>query len=216
MTIDTLKRQYRHLKRHNFPYFDTMQLAYAYAFRPANTFISSRVRFKNKGKLTTRGAFYFGIICNKLGSHIMDRGHLVISKSGTMNCGKKVKISCGCKIHVNGSLTIGDNSYIMPHNLIVANSAITIGSNCAISWNCQIMDNDGHVFSINGVERESVLPIVIGNKVWIGNNTIIKKGVTIGDGAVVASGSVVTKDVPPGVVVAGMPAKTIRENIEWK
>lgn len=56
----------------------------------------------------------------------------------------------------------------------------------------------------------------IGNKVWIATNAIILPGVTIGDGAIIAAGAVVTKDVPSRSMVAGVPAKVIKENVEWK
>ena len=59
-------------------------------------------------------------------------------------------------------------------------------------------------------------PIVIGNHVWIGRRAMIMKGVTIGDGAVVAAGAIVTKDVPPNCVVAGVPARVVKENIFWE
>ena len=49
-------------------------------------------------------------------------------------------------------------------------------------------------------------PVVIGDNVWIGANVTILPGVTIGDYVVVAAGAVVTKDVPSGVLVAGVPA----------
>ena len=56
----------------------------------------------------------------------------------------------------------------------------------------------------------------IGNDVWIGHGAHIMAGVTIGDGAIVASGAVVSKDVPPFAVVAGNPAKCIRQRAaEW-
>lgn len=56
----------------------------------------------------------------------------------------------------------------------------------------------------------------IGDKVWIATNAMILPGVTIGDGAIVAAGAVVTKDVPPRCMVAGVTAKVIKENVEWK
>ena len=54
-------------------------------------------------------------------------------------------------------------------------------------------------------------PVTIGDDVWIGGNCTILPGITIGDGAVVAAGAVVTKDVPPGALVAGVPAKVVKE-----
>ncbi len=56
-----------------------------------------------------------------------------------------------------------------------------------------------------------VKPVRICDKSWLGINVIILKGVEIGEGAVVAAGSVVTKSVPPWTIVAGNPAKVIKE-----
>jgi acetyltransferase-like isoleucine patch superfamily enzyme len=54
-------------------------------------------------------------------------------------------------------------------------------------------------------------PILISKGAWIGAKSVILKGVTIGEGAIVGAGSVVSKDVPPYTIVAGNPAKIIRE-----
>jgi len=72
------------------------------------------------------------------------------------------------------------------------------------------MDSDFH--DTNDLNNEGMsAPIIIGNNVWIATRAMILKGVTIGDGAVVAAGAVVTKDVKPFTVVAGVPAKLIKQ-----
>ncbi len=75
-------------------------------------------------------------------------------------------------------------------------------------------------FYLVGIEKASeykrwdvveMAPIVIADKVWLGMNVTVLKGVTIGEGSVVAAGSIVTKNVPPWTLVAGNPARIIRE-----
>jgi acetyltransferase-like isoleucine patch superfamily enzyme len=55
----------------------------------------------------------------------------------------------------------------------------------------------------------------IGDHVWIGARAAVLKGVTIGDGAIVAAGAMVTHDVPARALVAGVPARLVREGVEW-
>lgn len=72
------------------------------------------------------------------------------------------------------------------------------------------------VFSIISDSSKKTKPVCIGNHVWIGQRAMILKGVSIGDGAIIAAGAVVTRDVPAGCLAAGVPAKVIRKNVEWK
>ncbi len=103
---------------------------------------------------------------------------------------------------------IGDNCKIHVYKQLI------IGSNTIISWNVSIMDGDGHSL-IYGDKNNTPMSIIIGNNVWIGNNAIILKGVNIGDNSVIAAGSVVTQSVPSCSLVAGNPAKIIRQGIDW-
>lgn len=123
-----------------------------------------------------------------------------------------MKIHSGAKISVEkGAFLSLGSGYINSNCEIRCSSSITIGENVAISSEVIIRDNDSH--QINESRQES--PIVIGNHVWIGMRAIILKGVTVGDGAVIAAGAVVTHDVPANAMVGGVPAKIIRNNINW-
>ncbi|HUU73083.1 MAG TPA: acyltransferase [Burkholderiales bacterium] len=123
-----------------------------------------------------------------------------------------------------GSVRIGERSFIGSSALVCA-EAIEIGDDVLISWGCTIVDHNSHALAwqdrsrdvgdwFDGrkdwarVERAAVR---IGNRAWIGLNVIILKGVEIGEGAVVGAGSVVSRDVPPWTVVAGNPARPIRQ-----
>ncbi|MBO5923164.1 MAG: acyltransferase, partial [Lentisphaeria bacterium] len=96
---------------------------------------------------------------------------------------------------------------------IICAEKITIGEDCNIGRDVIIRDYDGH--SIDP-ELPMSSPVRIGRHVWIGQRAMILKGVTIGDGAVIAAGAIVTQDVPAGALVGGVPAKIIRQRVNWK
>ena len=114
-------------------------------------------------------------------------------------------------VHKGATLEIGDNTYLNGGS-IDCSEGIYIGNDCAIADGVQIMDNSWH--AVNGASQKQ--EVRIGNKVWIATNALIMPGVTIGDGAIIAAGAVVTKDVPARCMVAGVPAKVIKENVDWK
>ena len=119
---------------------------------------------------------------------------------------------------------IGDNCYFNYNCMILDVGEVRIGDHVMVGPNVSILtpmhpllasernmrtDADGRNYVL-----EYCKPITIGDNVWIGGNVTINGGVTIGSGCVIGSGSVVTRDIPPGVIAAGVPCKVIREITE--
>lgn len=104
--------------------------------------------------------------------------------------GKDVFINTGCHFQDQGNIVLGDGALI-GHNVILAT-----------------LNHDK-----NPAKRHILhpAPITLGKNVWIGANATVLPGVTIGDGTIVAAGAVVTKDVPPGVIVGGVPARILKQ-----
>jgi acetyltransferase-like isoleucine patch superfamily enzyme len=137
---------------------------------------------------------------------LAENSKLIIN--GTVHIGPGVKIIVGKEAKV----IINDSTFITSNSIILCKESITVGKKCAISWDVQIMDSDFH--TLVGTPNKTT-PIEIGDNVWIGSGVSILKGVKIGNGAVIGSGSIVTKSVPPKTLVAGNPARIIKENVEW-
>lgn len=112
----------------------------------------------------------------------------------------------------SGRLELGDKSFFNSSAKIRCHQFIHIGSDCAISHDVTIMDSDAHV--LDGKRRTE--SVHIGDHVWIGTRVTILPGVKIGDGAVIAAGAVVSKNVPSGSLVGGIPARVIKEHVEWE
>lgn len=152
---------------------------------------------------------------NKSGKLLrMEKGVRVMKNKGRIILGDRVLLHRYVKLSsYGGSIEIGNNSYIGDRTEIHSGKEVKIGNNVNIAWDCNILDRDYHAFES---DSEVTKRVVIEDRVWIGARSIVLKGVTIGEGAVVAAGSVVTKSVPPKCLVAGNPAKVIKENISWK
>ena len=115
----------------------------------------------------------------------------------------------------NPSLYIGDNTYLGPGLSVGVAKKISIGASCHISSNVSISDNDGHPLDpvkrsrSEPVAKKDVLPVSIGDHVWIGEGSAVFKGVTIGEGSVIGARSVVTRSISPFTIAAGNPASVI-------
>ena len=120
--------------------------------------------------------------------------------------------SYSCINNAVGDVIVGDHTRVGLHNTVIGPVRIGNHVNMAqgitvTALNHNFADKD-HRIDEQGV---STNPVCIGDDIWIGANAVILPGVSIGNHSVVAAGAVVTKDVPPHSLVAGVPAKIIKE-----
>jgi acetyltransferase-like isoleucine patch superfamily enzyme len=114
----------------------------------------------------------------------------------------------------NAGIRVGRDSLIGEYNVLRGQGGIQIGERVYTSPMVQMLavnhvfDDPARSFVEQGITAEG---IVVEDDVWIGSGAILTDGVRVGRGAVVAAGAVVSQDVPPHTVVAGVPAKVIRE-----
>lgn len=112
----------------------------------------------------------------------------------------------------NSIIEIGNNTAINNNFMAISSERITIGKNCRLGINCEMMDFDAR--SIDPGMRSQVgkiAQIIIEDNVWIGNNVTILSGCTVGKNSVIAAGAVVTRSIPADCVAGGVPARIIKE-----
>lgn len=144
-------------------------------------------------------------------------------------------ITVGAGTHIRGQLftfghggriTMGSYCYVGDNSKLWSALRLSIGDRVLIGHNSSIFDSDTHPLNARERHRQYLEiitrghpseidlreePVTIEDDVWIGSHVVVLKGVTIGRAAVIGAGSVVTEDVPPYSVVAGNPARVVRE-----
>jgi acetyltransferase-like isoleucine patch superfamily enzyme len=144
-----------------------------------------------------------------------------------------VRVGRGCLLYgrfatetEQSTITIGNNVFVGSGSSVDCAASIEIEDDVLISYDCVIMDSNNHSlrYSIrkhdtadwkNGRRHDwsttDSRPVRICRGAWLGARAVVLKGVTVGDGAIVATASVVTTDVSPWTIVAGNPARLVRE-----
>lgn len=146
-----------------------------------------------------------------------DTSLIRVRPGARLRCEGVVSLQRGVRIVVDaGELVLGAGVNVNGLTKILVADSVRIGAGCTLSWDCQILDNDFHRMTVDGRERPSVAGVVLEDRVWVGTGAIILKGVRIGADAVVAAGSVVTRDVGPGTVVGGAPARELGRVDSWR
>jgi len=143
------------------------------------------------------------------GSNMISLGDGIRISGVTFRCEKNCAI-----------IEIGKGSWIGPNSFLLAidNTKIKIGEKCAIARNCTMRTSDSHfIFDSNGRHLNPPQDIFIGNHIWIGEQVIILKGANIEDGCIVGARSLVTSNCKhkDNSIIAGMPARMIKEDITW-
>ena len=110
-----------------------------------------------------------------------------------------------------GELHIGDAVLMSPGSRISASDEIRIGNGVMMANGSYITDSDWHTVYDRTRRSDEVTPVVLHDNVWLGDHATVLKGVTVGVNSVIAARSVVTRDVPANVIVAGNPARVVRE-----
>ena len=150
---------------------------------------------------------------------VTDRG----TGGSTLNIGANVNIirHLHVNFHTNCKVNIGDNCTIGALEILLdtPNTIINIGNDCVIGHGVSVRSGDGHTIYdisskliINNPNKE----IVIGNHVWIGRQVSILKNAEIPSNTIIGMGSIVTKKfVTENCIIAGIPAKVVKEGVNW-
>lgn len=145
----------------------------------------------------------------KVGRHVFTG----VAPGACLVIGDHVTLYDGVRFNVDGvgaRLVIGDRTYVNSGSQVFCSERVSIGSDTAIGFGCLITDTNFHHLDDAPVTGA----VQIGDHVWLGAGVTVLPGVHIGDGAVVGAGSVVTRDLEPGTLSAGSPARFIRA-VSW-
>lgn len=185
-----------------------------YKISGKNILANNKVVIKGFKNIQTNGLLQIGM--GYVGfMHKYDRSYLNIN--GSLIFQGNYSIGKGCRFDI-GSLAVAKfgQGYVNANTNFIIMNGITIGDECVISWGCEFLDEDFHNITYSG-KKERSPSIEIGNHVWIGSNVTVLKGSRIPDGCVIAAGSVVCSMFEKSnCLLAGNPAKVIKENVEWE
>jgi len=139
------------------------------------------------------------------GRRVYAFGRVLVENHGTIRLGDRsyfvagllpAELRCG----PGATLEVGEDSGLGQGVSIEVHGAVRIGRRTMLASLVRICDRG----------RDGVVPVTIGDDVWLAHGVIVEPGVSIGDGSVVSAGSVVTRDVPAGHLAAGNPARSVR------
>jgi acetyltransferase-like isoleucine patch superfamily enzyme len=185
-----------------------------FKLRGKNILASNRVTIYGLRNITTEGTLKVGLTYVGFADR---HDRTLLRVGGRIRFKGDFSIGKGCRLDIGKDATVEfDTGFINPGTTLVIMHGLKVGSGCSIAWGCQILDEDFHSLDYPGRSKTDRKEIVIGSHVWIGSNVSVLKGSVIPDGCVVASGSVVkSRFTEKGTLIAGNPAKVVRQQVSW-
>lgn len=170
--------------------------------------------FKVAGKNNTFASSFNSLVGSK---YISLGSNITIGQGVRLTAWDKFKAEGGVQ-HFTPEIILGNNCSIGDNGHITAINRIHFGDNVLLGPKVLITDNSHGQFKIEELDiapnKRSLFssgPVIIEDNVWIGEKASIMPNVRIGKGAIIAANAVVTKDVPAYSVVAGVPAKVVKQ-----
>ena len=159
----------------------------------------------------------FGVKIGFAGSDsIAEKRSSICLEKGSVIFKGKASFSRGVNLRNSGILRFGDNFYANKNCTIWCSKSISFGNNVLLGWNVTFRDSDGHMIIVDDQPHEISGNISIGNHSWICSECHILKNSSLGNESVLGYGSLLIKHIDEKhVLVAGWPAKIIRENVNW-
>ena len=149
-----------------------------------------------------------------------DKTRLHLMKGSVLSMSNRTQIGRGCKVYLgkHAIMEMGTNSTISASTSIRVYKRLTIGKDCRISWQCQIMDNNMHIIEYEDERKpDASREIIIGDKVWIASRSMIMPGTVIPSGCIVGGGAVVKgHKFEEKTILAGNPAVSVRIINDWE
>ncbi len=140
------------------------------------------------------------------------KGHLKKLSALFESVGENLRIEKGFHCDYGDRISFGNNVYLNINCTLLDGGLISIGDDCLVGPNVQILTVNHPLNSRQRLQKTSLVKdVTIERNVWIGAGAIILPGVTIHENSVIAAGSIVTRSVQPYSLVAGNPARFLRE-----
>jgi acetyltransferase-like isoleucine patch superfamily enzyme len=143
----------------------------------------------------------------------LDSGRLTVGENTLFEPGCWLTLGPGAEIRIGRECFLNRGTMLAAADRIEIGDYVMFANGCFVGDAAHRYDDPDQPVTRQGFEPGR--PVRIGSNVWFGVNCVVTAGVEVGDRAVIGANSVVTRDVPPGTIAAGVPAKVIKE-IEFK